>query len=182
MTRPSVYLAGPDVFRPDAVEIGRAKVALCAEYGFEGLYPLDNEIDGPKHELDTLIYRGNMGMIRRADFGIFNLSPYMGLSADVGTAFELGAFAYAGKPGWGHTTDGRTILERAQGLYDLRPIDGRGWVAPDGNQIEDFGNHDNLMIDGYLDEGANVFVVDTDVLSGLRRCLDLARRYFAAAA
>ena len=35
---PSLYLAGPDVFHPDAAGLGRAKQALCAAYGFRGLY------------------------------------------------------------------------------------------------------------------------------------------------
>ena len=40
-----IYLAGPDVFLPDAVEIGRRKAAICARHGLTGLYPLDNAID-----------------------------------------------------------------------------------------------------------------------------------------
>ena len=32
-----IYLAGPDVFLPDAVEIGRQKVAICERYGLTGL-------------------------------------------------------------------------------------------------------------------------------------------------
>jgi nucleoside 2-deoxyribosyltransferase len=40
-----VYLAGPDVFLPDAIEIGRRKVELCARHGLTGLYPLDNAVD-----------------------------------------------------------------------------------------------------------------------------------------
>ena len=40
-----IYLAGPDVFLPDAVEIGRRKAAICARHGLSGLYPLDNAID-----------------------------------------------------------------------------------------------------------------------------------------
>ena len=40
-----IYLAGPDVFLPDAVEIGRRKVELCTRHGLTGLYPLDNAID-----------------------------------------------------------------------------------------------------------------------------------------
>ncbi|MDR9459781.1 MAG: hypothetical protein RI591_06525, partial [Dehalococcoidia bacterium] len=31
-----VYLAGPDVFFPNAIEIGNAKKRICAQYGFEG--------------------------------------------------------------------------------------------------------------------------------------------------
>ena len=37
------YLAGPEVFLPEAVAIGQRKKQLCAKYGFEGLYPFDNE-------------------------------------------------------------------------------------------------------------------------------------------
>jgi nucleoside 2-deoxyribosyltransferase len=36
-----IYLAGPDVFLPDAVDVGRRKVALCSRDGLIGLYPLD---------------------------------------------------------------------------------------------------------------------------------------------
>ena len=40
-----IYLAGPDVFLPDAVEIGRRKAAIRARHGLIGLYPLDNAVD-----------------------------------------------------------------------------------------------------------------------------------------
>jgi nucleoside 2-deoxyribosyltransferase len=40
-----IYLAGPDVFLPDAVDIGRRKAELCTRHGLIGLYPLDNAID-----------------------------------------------------------------------------------------------------------------------------------------
>ena len=40
-----IYLAGPDVFLPDAVEIGRRKADICARHGVTGLYPLDNAIE-----------------------------------------------------------------------------------------------------------------------------------------
>src|SRR3546814_15668084 len=39
----SLYLAGPDVFRPDARERGRELKALCAQFGIEGLFPLRSE-------------------------------------------------------------------------------------------------------------------------------------------
>ncbi|KPW90352.1 hypothetical protein ALP58_200137 [Pseudomonas savastanoi] len=47
MQTPLVYLAGFDVFRPDAVEYGRYLKALCSAHGLEGLYPFDNEVRGP---------------------------------------------------------------------------------------------------------------------------------------
>jgi nucleoside 2-deoxyribosyltransferase len=40
-----IYLAGPDVFLSNAIEIGQKKKDLCKKYGFEGHFPLDNKID-----------------------------------------------------------------------------------------------------------------------------------------
>jgi nucleoside 2-deoxyribosyltransferase len=87
-----VYLAGPEVFLIDAIDIGRRKKALCSKYGFEGLYPFDNEVSkyGVETSVDLLIYRTNITLLRDSDFGIFNLTPFRGPSADVGTVFELG--------------------------------------------------------------------------------------------
>ena len=31
-----IYLAGPDVFLPNAIEVGKKKKAICEEFGFEG--------------------------------------------------------------------------------------------------------------------------------------------------
>ena len=42
--KPKVYLAGYDVFRTDAAEYGRQMKQLCGKYGFEGIFPLDKDI------------------------------------------------------------------------------------------------------------------------------------------
>ena len=44
--RPRIYLAGPEVFFPNAREQGEIKKRLCAAHGFAGVYPLDNAIGG----------------------------------------------------------------------------------------------------------------------------------------
>ena len=41
--RPGVYLAGFDVFLPDAAAQGERLKALAARHGFDGLFPLDNQ-------------------------------------------------------------------------------------------------------------------------------------------
>ena len=38
-----IYLAGPDVFRPDVLEWADSVRELCRRYGFEPLLPVDHE-------------------------------------------------------------------------------------------------------------------------------------------
>ena len=39
-----IYLAGPEVFLPNATEIGEQKKRICEERGCVGVYPLDHEL------------------------------------------------------------------------------------------------------------------------------------------
>jgi len=122
-----LYLAGPDVFLREAIEIGRRKKAICGNIGHEGLFPLDNKVSKDA----TAIFAANRDLMDRADAGLFNLSPFRGPSADAGTVFELGFMAARGKPVFGYSN--------APAVYEDR-------VAPDAYEIERFGLADNLMI------------------------------------
>jgi hypothetical protein len=86
-----IYLAGPDVFRPDAPAWGLSLKALCREFGFDGLFPLDNaapeDLSGPA--LATWIYEANIALIRKCDLVMANLAPFRGYEPDSGTAFEV---------------------------------------------------------------------------------------------
>ena len=63
-----LYLAGPEVFLPDALSIGKVKRELCRRHGFVGLFPLDNEIDARAGEqLSKAIFDGNIAMLNEAD-------------------------------------------------------------------------------------------------------------------
>ncbi|HTZ80596.1 MAG TPA: nucleoside 2-deoxyribosyltransferase [Stellaceae bacterium] len=153
-SRPAVYLAGPEVFLPDRVELGRRKREVCARHGFEGLFPLDAEIgrDGAEG-LSRRIYRGCLAMMRAADLAVLNLTPFRGPSADVGTVLELGLLAGWGKPVFAYTNDGRDLVERvrASAAADYDAAAGE-WRDAEGITIEDFGNADNLMLDMTLAE------------------------------
>ena len=92
-----IYLAGPDVFLPDAVEIGRRKAAICARHGLIGLYPLDNAIDLAARDASLNIFGSNEAMMIEADAIIANISPFRGPGADAGTVYELGLMAGRGK-------------------------------------------------------------------------------------
>ena len=62
-----IYLAGPDVFLPDAIEIGRRKAAICARHGVTGHYPLDNAVDLSAPDASLQIFKGNEAMMDAAD-------------------------------------------------------------------------------------------------------------------
>ena len=55
-----IYLAGFDVFAPDAKQRGAKMKMMCAERGFIGLYPFDNEAVGAPD-----IFTGNCGYCDR---------------------------------------------------------------------------------------------------------------------
>ena len=179
-----VYLAGPDVFLPHAIAIGQEKKRLCAKYGFEGLYPFDNEItpgafDGP---IDIQIYQANVAMIRSCDFGILNLTPFRGASADVGTVFELGMLTGLNKPVFGYSNVLAGMLERLKLQGQAKWDDGIGqWVDCNGMSIENFRNTDNLMIDCAVEaSGSSIIKHDAKPgeefvdLKGFEKCLLLA--------
>ncbi len=110
----NIYLAGPDVFLPDAFEIGRRKTELCRRYGLTGLYPLDNAIDAAAADASLRIFRGNETMMIAADAIIANLTPFRGPGADPGTVYELGFMAGRGKLCLGYSNDPSCYADRVR--------------------------------------------------------------------
>jgi nucleoside 2-deoxyribosyltransferase len=145
-----IYLAGPDVFLPDAVDIGRRKKEICAAHGLIGLYPLDNAIDRSVGDISLNIFKGCEAMMDAADAIIANLTPFRGPGADPGTAYELGHMAARGKFCLGYSNDPTIYAERVRLLTEVRSRDGR-LVDAEGLTVEDFGLSDNLMMIHALD-------------------------------
>lgn len=132
-----IYLAGPDVFFPDAAARAARLKAACAVFGFEGVFPLDEPAEPPLYPADSpewrRIFLANEAHIRGCDAMIANMTPFRGPSADAGTAWEMGFMRALGRPVLGWTEDRRDYAPR---------------VTPDGLQIEAFGLADNLMLEG----------------------------------
>lgn len=147
-TSKTIYLAGFDVFRPDAVAHGQRLQALCAEFGHTGLFPLDNQAPTDLHgeDLAMWIYRANIALIQRSDVLLANLANFRGHEPDSGTAFEVGYAAALNKPVWGYTDDGRPLVRQVPCTESQdRP---GSWVDAQGFAVEDFGLPRNLMLHG----------------------------------
>lgn len=153
-----VYLAGPEVFLPNAAALGVAKKEICAAHGLLGVFPLDGGLDlsdmQPRQQ-GRAIYGANVGLIRSCDLLIANLTPFRGPSADVGTAFELGFMAALGRPVLAYSNSAQSFRTRLAAHFhgDLRRRADGQLAAPDGLAVEDFDMLDNLMLHGALEEG-----------------------------
>jgi nucleoside 2-deoxyribosyltransferase len=138
------YLAGFDVFRPDAKAHGERLKALCASFGHEGLYPLDNA--GPPGlagaALARWIFEANLALIRQADGVLANVNNFRGAEPDSGTAFEIGFAAALGKPVWAYCEETRPLVQQVASTHQA---DG-SWLDAQGLVVEDFGLSRNLMI------------------------------------
>jgi len=146
-----IYLAGPDVFLPDAIEIGHRKAAICARHGLIGLYPLDNAVDLTTSDASLAIFRGNEAMMDAADAIIANLTPFRGPSADAGTVYELGYMAGRGKLCFAYSNDPAIYAERVARSFAVTKAEGGHLIDVDGLTVEDFGLPDNLMMIHTLD-------------------------------
>ncbi len=146
-----IYLAGPEVFLPDAMAVARAKQELCARHGFEGVFPLDASLDLTgltKVEQARRISAANEGLMRSCDLLIANLTPFRGVSMDSGTAFEVGFMRALGRPVLGYTNVVADYRQRAEAYRRAAP----GLLDADAPDIaiEDFDGAENLMIEAAI--------------------------------
>src|ERR1700691_1741639 len=140
-----VYLAGPDVFLPDALEVGRQKTEICRRHGLTGLSPLDNVVDRATTEASLRIFRANETMMDQADTIIANLTPFRGPGADAGTVYELGYMAPRGKFCLGFSNHPAVYADRVRRFTKVMARGDR-LADADGLTVEDFGRNDNLMM------------------------------------
>lgn len=146
-----IYLAGPDVFLPNFGEaVFARKKQLCAEYGHEGVSPMDGDpsLEGlAPFEKGIAIYRANIAHMRACDAVIANMTPFRGVSMDSGTCFEMGFMAATGKPVLGYTHVAANFEQRSRRYYE-RSCETLIDPYSAGTSIEQFGMADNLMMAG----------------------------------
>ncbi len=148
-----IYLAGPEVFLTNAKQIGEAKKALCKKYGFEGIFPIDIEVDTKgktTKEVGLAISSVNEDLIRNCNILVANITPFRGPSADVGTAYEMGYAHALGKKVFAYSNTAAMFTQRT-----IKALNGEVKRSSDGRLrdvlgmfVEEVDLIDNLMLDG----------------------------------
>jgi nucleoside 2-deoxyribosyltransferase len=181
-----IYLAGPDVFLPEPLEMGRRKKQICAKHGLIGLFPLDNEIDPKAKGASLEIFRSNEVQMRKAHAIIANLTPFRGPSADAGTVYELGYMAARRKLCIGYSNDPALYVDRVEKFTTVKPCGDR-LVDAEKLTVENFRLRDNLMIIHALDLYGCQLVVPrkapADIwhdLTAFEKCVKLAAARLAS--
>lgn len=147
---PKVYLAGPEVFYPEADKVLARKRALAVEYGFTPVLGDLAALPPKPLGFGVAIFKANEIAMRAADICIANISPFRGISADVGTVWEIGFMYGLGKPCFAYTSEPSHYTDRVIGWAGVQPVrDAAGMLRlPSGVMVEEHGMTDNLMIDG----------------------------------
>ena len=148
MKKKKIYLAGFDVFYPNALEVLDKKKKLCEKYGFIGLAPLDNEVDftQPKEVIREVIYKANVKLMNEADVFCVNLNAFRHGEPDSGTVFEIGYGTGLGKEVYIYVDSDESMLDKTKAHDDQCVYKDGMWFDQNGLMIEDFNGMFNLMI------------------------------------
>lgn len=151
-----IYIAGPDVFFENSFQIGETKKELCLKYGFEGIYPLDllpADLFSDKYttnEQAKIIKNGCVKGIKDCDILIANMTPFRGVSMDVGTANEIGLAHMVDKDIYGYSLNSQSYLEKIKNNGNIfsseQHENGETYFDNDKSVIENFNKIDNCMV------------------------------------
>lgn len=147
-----IYLAGPDVFLPKPIEAGNRKKDLCKKYGFMGIFPMDNKISSGHKTLRSVglaIYQGDIALMDSADCIIANMTPYNGVSCDIGTGFEIGYMRGKQKPIFAYSNISQDFLARQKSMFAYYTDAQNIYRDKDTDMaFVNFNCTDNPMLDG----------------------------------
>jgi nucleoside 2-deoxyribosyltransferase len=87
----TAYLAGPDVFLPNAVAHATTKVEICRRLGLRGLPPLNEDAETAATELE--VYKKDVAMIEKSEIIVANLAPFARRASrrEIQQQFRIGA-------------------------------------------------------------------------------------------
>jgi nucleoside 2-deoxyribosyltransferase len=186
--KPRVYLAGPDVFLRNPLHMGELKKALCNENGLEGVFPYDAEVEtvnGSRKETGLKISAANEKLIRSCQAIIANITPFRGISADVGTVYEMGFARAIGLKVFAYTNVKTTFTQRNIAVFGNKLMrDENGYLRDENDMgVEEWELMDNLMLEGGIyASGGRLIVEEAPVdqvftyLGGFEKCLVHVRK------
>jgi nucleoside 2-deoxyribosyltransferase len=156
--RPLIYLAGPDVFEPDAAARFQQLEGLCASRGLQGLRPSDDNVPALRsaaastpYAIAERICHDNIERLKRSAAVLANMVPFRGrFEPDSGTVFEVGMAVALGKPVAVYLPQADAdMASRIRAQCGVQPGTDASELCFDaefGMMIEDFGLPLNLMI------------------------------------
>ncbi|MGJ4753873.1 nucleoside 2-deoxyribosyltransferase [Leptospira kmetyi] len=158
----TIYLAGPEVFLPDAFAVLQDRKSVCTSFGFNAFSPFDSDIplDLKKDkDLARRIFFGNLDLIRKSNIVLANCNPFRGPLVDDGTAFEIGFAFSSGKKIYGYTKEILPLPEIVKKKIPVSPHSSGYEIDSDGFLLnEDFGNCLNLMLEYSIEKSGGLLV------------------------
>jgi nucleoside 2-deoxyribosyltransferase len=126
--RYKLYLAGPEVFLPNALEHAEKQKVICRKFDFIPLHPMDNNLDLGNHDIRTAmrIYLGDIGQIRESNILVANCNGFRGVCMDDGSAYELGYGNALGKISYGYIRELTSLVVRVARDYPCPSIGANG--------------------------------------------------------
>lgn len=142
-----IYLAGPEVFLPNAQEVLRVNKEKCKNHGFTAVSPLDGRL---RDEVGLMrarqIFHENCRLIDSCEYMIANCNPFRGATIDDGTAFEIGYAFSRSKKIVGYVEFKRPLPDIVQSRIPTLAHESGYRIDMEGYLLnEDFGNTINLM-------------------------------------
>jgi len=163
-----IYLAGPEVFLPNAIEVLNSMKKICEKYNFVGMSPMDADLSIAKGkellpmEIADLIFINNTRFIEECEYVVANCSSFRGPLVDDGTSWEIGYAFGLRKVIFGYLPEKLTLVDNVINRIETKihssghPIDSDGYLVN-----ENFGNSINLMLEfSILSSGGSLVVGD----------------------
>ena len=172
-----VYVSGPQYLLPNAEECKNDQLRLCDEYGFEGIHPLNADVDfaatGEKIAKD--LYVALEIMMKECDVIVADCNQLRGALMDDGAAYELGYCNALGKPSYGYIEKLGSLSENIIRYFSLKKDEAGEYVDSHGFVVgDDFGTTVNLMMQNGMTESGGRLVEGSfeDCLKAIRGDID----------
>lgn len=146
-----IYLAGPEVFLPNAFSILESNKRLLEEKGFSAYSPFDGNVS-PEEKRDLrlakCIFEENCRLIRESDLVLANCNFFRGACVDDGTSFEIGYAFRSGKRIYGYGDSELALHLETERKIPTKAHESGYRIDEEGYLLnEDFGNRINLMLE-----------------------------------